>query len=126
MTLCRQRKHGQLVPQTIQVWACPECGYWRKDQSTGVHAYFPDDGKAVRHELVQVTYTPAGRRDDLDAECARLRGEMWAIRDVARRFMDRGHAGFEYDDVSEALARALQELSVIHRRADRALGGDAA
>lgn len=43
------------------------------------------------------------------------------IESVAGRFMQRGHAGFEYEGISEELAHTLQELSLVHRTARDAL-----
>lgn len=51
------------VPLQIVVWACPECGYWRQERSTGVH-YIPDPrdprGHQAMHELVEAYYAYAG------------------------------------------------------------------
>lgn len=55
------------------------------------------------------------------AERDRLRTELEYIHTIASRFMSRGHCGFEYDEISEGLAVALQELSLIRRRSVSAL-----
>jgi hypothetical protein len=44
------------LPERIEVWACPECGYWRKERSTGVHVVYPGRGPGVSHALVKTTY----------------------------------------------------------------------
>jgi hypothetical protein len=46
--------------ERITVWLCDECGYWRKDQATGVHQTSnPDNprGRMVVHELRAVEFT---------------------------------------------------------------------
>lgn len=51
------------LPHEITVWACPVCGYWREDKSSGVHQTAnPDDptGRMVRHDLDAVTYVLGG------------------------------------------------------------------
>lgn len=44
--------------EQITVWACPICGYWRSEESTGVHQAFPKDGRGrgERHVLEPTTY----------------------------------------------------------------------
>lgn len=44
------------TPPQIEVWVCPECGYWRKDESTGVHQVFGKESKGELHPLVKTTY----------------------------------------------------------------------
>ncbi len=47
------------LPERITVWACPKCGYWRQDKSTGVHQTVnPEDmrGRMLIHELQETTY----------------------------------------------------------------------
>lgn len=47
------------LPLQIVVWACPTCGYYRTDQSTGRHQVTnPEDpnGRMVTHVLERVTY----------------------------------------------------------------------
>lgn len=52
------------------------------------------------------------------AEIKRLRELLAGVHLIAGRFIHRGHAGFEYDEISEALAVALQELSLIRRHTE--------
>lgn len=43
----------------IDVWCCPLCDYWRKDETSGIHkAENPDNphGWLVEHELERVTF----------------------------------------------------------------------
>ncbi len=43
----------------ITVWWCNECGYWRKEQTTGIHAAVnPRDrnGRFLSHPLRPVTF----------------------------------------------------------------------
>lgn len=45
--------------ETITVWLCDECGYWRKDKSTGIHQTNSSDdpnGKQVRHVLREAEF----------------------------------------------------------------------
>jgi hypothetical protein len=56
----------------------------------------------------------------------RCRLALEDIERVAGRFIRRGHSGFEYDEISEALSVALQELSVIRRKAAAALDAERA
>jgi hypothetical protein len=44
------------TPPSIDVWVCRECGYWRSEKSTGVHAYWPDSGPALTHVLGKARY----------------------------------------------------------------------
>lgn len=47
------------LPREITVWACPTCGYWRDQQTTGRHQTDnPDDprGRMVVHELERTVY----------------------------------------------------------------------
>lgn len=45
-----------MIPPTIVVWACPRCGYWRSEKSTGVHMIYEGTGPGVEHPLVQASY----------------------------------------------------------------------
>lgn len=44
------------TPGRIYVWVCPVCGYWRQEETTGVHMLYPSTGPGVRHTLVQAAY----------------------------------------------------------------------
>jgi hypothetical protein len=45
------------LPTVIKVWACPQCGYWRQEKSSGVHVDYPTRAsKGERHELVPLEY----------------------------------------------------------------------
>ena len=49
------------APETITVWVCDECGYWRKEKATGVHqTNDPTDwrGRMVTHPLREAVYVP--------------------------------------------------------------------
>jgi hypothetical protein len=45
--------------QKITAWICDECGYWRKEKSTGVHQTMSlqdPNGRLVRHELREAVF----------------------------------------------------------------------
>jgi hypothetical protein len=44
------------TPGRITVWACPICGYWRQKEDTGIHMFWPDNGRGIAHALVEASY----------------------------------------------------------------------
>lgn len=73
-----------------------------------------DDQVRAYLALANARESDASHREQLEAT-------LGHIQSVAGRFMRRGHAGFEYEGISDELALTLQELSLIHRTAADAL-----
>lgn len=48
------------TPPSIVAWVCPQCGYWRQEESTGVHMFYAGTGAPERHRLVQAQYIYEG------------------------------------------------------------------
>lgn len=65
------------------------------------------------HEAAAIEWR--SRCADAVARVAELEAALGHAQAVAGRFMLRGHAGFEYDGISDELAITLQELSLIRR-----------
>ncbi len=79
-------KSAENTDVRVTVWFCDECGYWRKDESTGVHQTTNPanpNGAMVRHPLRAVEFVPADSLARVTQENDDLkRDRAWALEHI--------------------------------------------